>query len=259
MGFGEGGGKLFFRKVPSPFPKFPLLAQHVADAEDARLVEIPADELHADGEAVRFAHGEREAGEPGEVQGHGVDVHEVHLERIINDGAEFPRRDRRNGAEQGVAGAERVQVVLADEAADLRGLLVVGVVVPGGKDVGAEQDAALDFLPEALAAGTAVEVVEILGIGGAVAVAHAVEPGEVRAGFGHRYNIIGGDGVAGRVGQGYVHEFRAEVAGTVKGVLARLGDRAVQPFGHEFAGHAEAHAFEVGTGEVGVVVYGARR
>ena len=61
------------------------------------------------------------------------------------------------------------------------------------------------------------------------------------------------------MGQGYVHEFRAEVAGMVKGVLACLGDRAVQPFGHEFAGHAEAHAFEVGTGEVGVVLYGARR
>ena len=167
MGFGEGRGKLFFRKVPSPFPKFPLFAQYVADAEDARLVEILADELHTDREAVRFAHGEREAGEPGEVQGHGVDVHEVHLERIINDGAELPRRDRRDGAEKSVAGAERVQVVLTDEAADLRGLLVVGVVVPGGKHVGAEQDAALDFLPEAFAAGTAVEVVEVFGLGGA--------------------------------------------------------------------------------------------
>lgn len=42
--------------------------------------------------------------------------------------------------------------------------------------------------------------------------------------------------MAGRVGQGYVHEFRAEIAGTSKGVLARLGYRAVQPFGHEFTG-----------------------
>ena len=54
MGFGEGRGKLFFRKVPSPFPKFPLFAQYVADAEDARFVEILADELHTDREAAYF-------------------------------------------------------------------------------------------------------------------------------------------------------------------------------------------------------------
>ena len=65
--------------------------------------------------------------------------------------------------------------------------------------------------------------------------------------------------MAGRVGQGYVHEFRAEIAGTLKGVLARLGDRAVQPFGHEFTGHAEAYALKVGTGKIGVAVHGARR
>ncbi len=63
--------------------------------------------------------------------------------------------------------------------------------------------------------------------------------------------------MAGGVGQGNVDEFGPEVAGAVKGVAAGRGHRTVEPFGHELARHAEAHALEVAPGK-GVGVHRTR-
>ena len=132
--WGKGRGKLFFRKVPVSLPQVSAICSIRCRCRGCPLRRNPSPmSCIPTGRPSASPTGNERPGSPARFAGHGVDVHEVHLERIINDGAELPRRDRGDGAEKGVAGAERVQVVLADEAADLRGLLVVGVVVPGGQ------------------------------------------------------------------------------------------------------------------------------
>ena len=85
--------------------------------------------------------------------------------------------------------------ILCDESADLLALQIVGVVVPGGEDVGAEHDAPLDLRAEAIVARGGVHRDKIplrLRSGRAQAIADAVVAGQVRGGLG------GGDHVVGR-------------------------------------------------------------
>ena len=128
----------------------------VAYEEEAAFVEGAAQELEADGQAIAHAHGHGEAGQAGEVQRQGEDVHEVHLERIAGHFAHLPCRNGGDGGEEHVALLEGVEIVLADEAAHLGGLAVVGVVVAGGEHVGTEQDAALYFKAEAFGTRAAI-------------------------------------------------------------------------------------------------------
>ncbi len=54
-----------------------------------------------------------------------------------------------------------VEVAL-DESADLLGLEVVRIVIAGGEDIGADQNAAADFLSEAGCAGFGIHVDDVL-------------------------------------------------------------------------------------------------
>jgi hypothetical protein len=90
-----------------------------------------------------------------------------------------------------------VEEVVREQAADLLGLLVVGVVVAGAKGVGAEHDAALDLGSEALVARLAVHGGEGAGVFRAIAVADTVEAGQVGAGLGGGEDVVGRHGVAG--------------------------------------------------------------
>ena len=70
----------------------------VAGAEQRRLVERPAQELQADGQAAHEAAGHRQPGHAGQVGGHREDVGQVHLQRIVGLLAEPERRRRASWA-----------------------------------------------------------------------------------------------------------------------------------------------------------------
>ncbi len=90
----------------------------------------------------------------------------------------------RRGRDEVVEALEGPREVLDDERPRPLGLGVVGIVVAGGKRVGADHDAALDLGAEALAAGPRVHLVEVFGLRRAVTVAHSVETGQVGTGLG---------------------------------------------------------------------------
>ena len=81
--------------------------------------------------------------------------------------------------------------------AHLLRLAVVGVVVAGRERVRADHDAPLDLRAETLAARALVHLDEVFGAVGAVAVAHAVEARQVRAGLGRRDDVVRRQGVLG--------------------------------------------------------------
>jgi hypothetical protein len=141
------------------------------------------------------ADGQTHPRQPGQVGADGEDVHQVHLQGVGCHFAHLEGRGRAHRPGQQVALGKRGLEIPADEAADLGGFAVVGVVVAGGEHVGAQDDAALDLVAEALGAALLVHVQQVLGVRRAVAVAHAVEAGQVGGGLGRGDEVVGGDGV----------------------------------------------------------------
>ena len=99
--------------------------------------------------------------------------------------------------------------VVADEGPGFLRLEVVGIVVAGAENVGAEEDAAFDLWTEAFGTRLDVMLHEIGGGGGAVAVADSIEASEVGRGLGGGEDVVGGDACLG-VGQADLFDVRAE-------------------------------------------------
>ena len=108
-------------------------------------------------------------------------------------GLEGDGRRRRGGDE--IDFGERLLEVPAHERAYSLRATVVRVVVAGGERVRADHDAAFDLGAEALAAGALVEVEQINRVAATMAVADAVEAGEVRTRLGRRDDVVRRQGV----------------------------------------------------------------
>ena len=166
--------------------------------EHRRLVQRLADDLKAQRQAAAVdARGHRNARQAGEVGGDGEDVVQIHLQRIdllVAQGEGGRRGGRRqDGVDLVPDGVE----IHGDAAADLERADVVGVVESGRQDIGADGQAALDLLAEALGAAGLVEVGQAGRPLGAVAEAHAVVAGQVGRGLGRGDDVIGRQGVFG--------------------------------------------------------------
>jgi hypothetical protein len=97
---------LTFDPGEKPAPKYQNSSSHLKPAgffegvgrlEQASLVEVLGEDLHAHGKVrlvSHFAAGDGEAGNTGEAGRNGVDVGEVHLERIVHALAELEGRNR---------------------------------------------------------------------------------------------------------------------------------------------------------------------
>ena len=97
-------------------------------------------------------HGMLRPGMPARLHDDRVDVRQVHRQRVVGLLADLERRRRRRRAHHHVALRERLVEVVLDQPADLQRLEVVGVLVAAREHVGAEHDAPLHLLAEALAA-----------------------------------------------------------------------------------------------------------
>ena len=124
------------------------------------------------------------------------------------------------------------------------GAEVVGVVVTAGEHIGAEDDAAFHLAAETLLSGAHVVVEQVAGVFGAVAVAHAVEAGEVRRGLGGGDDVVNSDRVL-RVGQRDGDEFGPELFAELDGGLDFFADALVHAIDEILGGDAELHAFQV--------------
>ncbi len=157
--------------------------EHAGDAQEFDVLESRTQELEADGELFAIGAGkavrEADARNAGEVCVDGVDVLHVHLQRVVGFCAELESRARGRGTKDGITGGESGVEIAFDQTADFKGGEVILVAVTGGEGVGAEHDAAFDLGAEAFGAAARVDVDEVLGLVGPVAVADTVEPGEV--------------------------------------------------------------------------------
>src|SRR5699024_5253760 len=142
--------------------------QGAAHAVQALVGAGRGEELDAGGQAVLGqARGQGDARDAGEVGGDGGDVVHVHRGGVVDLLAEAEGDGGRGRGGEHVDLFEGGGEVALHEGADLLGAAVVGVVVAGREGVGAQQDAALDLVAEAGAAGGLHD-----GLGGSALVGH---------------------------------------------------------------------------------------
>ncbi len=220
--------------------------ERMADLEEAVLGELRAEDLQADGEPVRQAARNREPRQPGHVRRDREHVREVHGQRVLGLLPEAERHRRRRRAEEHVEVLEGGGELVLDHRPHLLRLAVVGVVVAGRERVGAEHDAALGLLAEALPAGALVQLGEVALDVGAQAVAHAVVAGQVRARLRGSDEVVAGHPVLDRARQRRLADLGAELLGQADRGVHRLGDAGLDALGLvQLLRDADADALEV--------------
>ena len=135
---------------------------------------------------------QRHPGDAGQVRGDRRDVVQVHRQRVVELLAELERRGRRRRGDEHVGLLERGREVALDERADLLRRAVVGVVVARRQRVGAQDDAALDLVAEALAAGGGHDALgrRVVLRDHPQAEPHAVELGQVAGRLGRQDQVV---------------------------------------------------------------------
>ena len=136
-------------------------------------------QLEADRETIAQSARDADAADARQIGGNGENVGEVGLERRVGKSAQLPRgrwRDRRGDE---IDLGKSLGKIASDQLADFLCFDVKGVVVPAAEDVSAEDDAAFHFRTESFGSGAIVQIRQISGLGGTVAVAHAIKAGEV--------------------------------------------------------------------------------
>lgn len=166
-------------------------------AEDRFFSEMRSENLEADRFSVDRFQGDGDAAVSGEVGGDGEDVSEVVLEGITSCGSDFRSGFGSHGREDGVDFFEGFFEVAADESADLQRAAVVGIVVSGGEDIGAKDDPAFDLGSESFFTAFLINAEDVIGLGTPIAVADAIEAGEVRGRFGGSDDVVGRYGIFG--------------------------------------------------------------
>ena len=153
------------------------LFEHAGGAEDLLLGEMRTEELETDRQTtLRNAAGERDARDPRQVCAEGVNVLQIHRQRVRGQGPEFERGGGGYGRYDHVDRLERGIKILADQAADLEGLVVVRIDVPGREGICTQHDAAFDFIAEAFGPRIRVHFGQVAELLGPVTVVNTIEP-----------------------------------------------------------------------------------
>ena len=111
--------------------------------------ELESDRQFALRELARWLHGDGDGRQAGELHRNGENIGEIHRERIIGLLADLECRGWRDGREQDIDVFECLVEVAGDERADPLGFIVIRIVITGGEDEGAEDDAPFRFRAEA--------------------------------------------------------------------------------------------------------------
>jgi len=172
------------------------LLKLVRNPQQLAFVEGRCLELQTDGQLAGCqTAGDRDAWQAREVGADGVDVAEVHGQRIVEFFSEAKGGSRGDRASDDVHSLECFRKIVRDAAADFECFQVVGIVVSGGQRVRAEHDAALDFGTESLTATLAVEIDQVIELFRSMSVMNAVEAGEITGRFAAGDQVVRRDGV----------------------------------------------------------------
>jgi hypothetical protein len=175
----------------------------VHDVKERAFSKGPSQKLHTDGEAAFNAYRKGERGKASEVRATGVEVGDFLGKGGERIGAAIKGAGWEYGEKDGVVfrrgGIGRITQkgleVVAYAVTYALGTMVVAILKTRPKYKGAEKYAEFHFVAETGLPRFMDEVVGVFRPVGALAIADAVKAGEVRAGFGGGYRVVGGDAV----------------------------------------------------------------
>ena len=171
----------------------------VSYAEQFSFVEGLSDQLQSDRQAgLRKPARDRQAGQPGQVCRNGVDVAQVHGNRIFALFAELERRGGGGRSKNDVDFLEDPFEIPPDQGSGFLSSQIIGVVVTAAQAIGAENATSLDFFAEPFAAALGIDVDCIFRAIAARRVTNAIISGEVGGSFGGGDYVIDGIGKIGR-------------------------------------------------------------
>ena len=124
-------------------------------AEQLRLREVRSDELQSHRQPVDEAARRRHAGQSREIRADGVDVVQIHGDRIVDLGADGEGRSRCRRPREQIHFLECGAKIVGDQAAHALRLQIIRIEIAGRQHVGAGHDAALDLGAEPLARASA--------------------------------------------------------------------------------------------------------
>lgn len=216
------------------------------------------EDLETDGElatAVEIGAAARDgnAGNTREIGGESENIRKIFLDAIGGNAANFASRGGSDGSKDGIDLLEGIFKIATDQGADFLSATVIGVVVAGRKHVGAENDPAFDFWAKTLFARFLIEVEDIGGFGGTLAVANAVEAGKIRGGFSSGDDVISSDGILG-VGQRDFDNFGSLRGESLNRSFDVFADAGVDAFAKILFGNTEFKTLDAVV-EVGEVIW----
>jgi hypothetical protein len=135
--------------------------------------------------------------------------------------------------------------LVGDHPPHLHRLDEVGVVVAVAQHIGADQDAPLGLGAEALGARLLDHVDQVVVLGGAVAIAHAVEARQVAARLRRGDDVVHRDAELG-IGQADLDQLRAHPLVLAQRSAHRALDVGLQAVAEELLRHADLQAAHIG-------------
>ncbi len=245
-------------------PTAPLLLeqglQRSADAVEPVVGHRGSEHLEADRQVVlRGEPGRhREPRDAGQVGRDGGDVVEVHRQRVVELLPQPERGRRRGRGDEHVGPLEGTLEVAADQRAHLLRLPVVGVVVAARQRVGAQDDAALDLVAEALVARRAHDLLGARRLDALgqhpQAVAHRVEAREVGGRLARHDQVVRRQRVH-EVRAGDLHDLGPGLDEQLDGLVEALLHAGLVALAAELGDHPDAQPAQVagrpGVGRVG--------
>lgn len=94
------------------------LLEFVSDIQDFCFLHVVTDQLHADGQAILIkTRGNGHTGQAGQVEGHGIDIFQVHFHGVMIHRTQFGRGMWRGGTQDYVTLFKGCVKIVDDQAA----------------------------------------------------------------------------------------------------------------------------------------------
>ena len=206
--------------------------------QQSLLGKVIADQLQADGSLSDKSRWQGQSRQARQIHRNGVNIGQVHGDRIIHFFAQIKGYGRRSWPGNYVHLIKRPAEIIANQPADLLRLKVIGVVITGRQRKSSHQNPALYFRAKSFSARSDIQIQQVLGIFTAVAVTHPIKAGQIRRTFRWRYYIISRNRQL-TVRQADFNGFRTQLPVLSDRGLRSGGHGAIQPFAKIFFGQAD--------------------
>ncbi len=165
----------------------------------------------------------------GQICGHGVNVRQIHCQRIINFFAQLERRRRTSRRHDRVHFFERIVKVARQQCAHALRFQIISIVISGAQRIRSQHDSAFHLGAESMIARATIHVGQRSRIFRAKSITHAVKARQVRRSLRGRDQVISRNRVFG-VRQRNLDDLASQLGQFLNRRLDRTANFGIQAF-----------------------------